>query len=136
MLVGVVALAAMAAHRLPAQAVPADPAVVYRREVFRYPRSGRPDPFRSLLATGDVGVRIEDLALRGVVLGPDVRSSIAVIADSANKRTYRLRVGQRLGGISVVGIGPREVELLVNEIGPPRRAVLVLARPGQKAAPQ
>lgn len=131
-----VAVAVLSAHGLPAQAAPADSAVVYRREVFRYPRTGRPDPFRSLLGTGEVGVRVEDLALRGVVLGPDSRSSIAVIVDGKAKRTYRLRVGQRLEGISVVAIHPREVDLLVHEFGPPRRAVLVLPRPGQKGVAQ
>jgi hypothetical protein len=49
-----------------AQLVP-DTALTYRREVFEYRRSGRPDPFRSLLNGTDLGVRPEDLTLTGVV---------------------------------------------------------------------
>src|SRR5690606_11919300 len=40
--------------------------VLHEREVFDYDAAGRRDPFRSLLLDGELGIRIEDLTLRGV----------------------------------------------------------------------
>lgn len=121
-------LAAPALAQTPASATaaPGVPEIVYRREAFGYDRGGRPDPFRSLLGTEELGVRVEDLSLQGVVFNPDPRRSMAVLVDgSANKRT-RLRVGERIGGITVVGIYPRRVDLRVDEFGISRPETLFL----------
>ena len=44
-----------------------DPTETYEREVFYYDQAGRADPFRSLLEDAEMGMRLEDLSLRGVV---------------------------------------------------------------------
>ncbi|HEX2093213.1 MAG TPA: AMIN domain-containing protein [Longimicrobiaceae bacterium] len=80
-----------------AQAGDAAP-VVYRREVFQYPRAGRPDPFRSLLSAEELGYRIEDLQLTGVIYSPNPRLSAAVLTEVVSKKRFRLHVGERVGG--------------------------------------
>ncbi|MDQ3555345.1 MAG: hypothetical protein M3409_01010 [Gemmatimonadota bacterium] len=100
--------------------------VVYEREAFRYERGGRPDPFRSLLGTEELGVRVEDLTLRGVIYNPEAGLSVAVLWDEAAKRRIRLRTGERVAGITVVGIYPRRVDVRVDEFGVSRRETLYL----------
>ncbi len=100
--------------------------VVYERESFRYDRAGRPDPFRSLLGTEELGVRVEDLTVRGVIFNPESQLSVAVLWDEANKRRIRLRTGERVAGITVVGIYPRRVDVRVDEFGVSRRETLYL----------
>lgn len=102
---------------------------VYRREVFRYPRGGRPDPFRSLLTAEELGYRIEDMQLTGIIYSPDARNSVAVLTEPVSKQRFRLKVGQRIGGITIAAIAPRRVEVVVNEFGVIRRETLVLRRP-------
>lgn len=114
---------------------PPENTVVYRREVFRYPRAGRPDPFRSLLGAMDAGVRPENLVLRGIVYSPDPSSSFAVVTEAGGSRALRLRAGQRIGSIQVVAIHPRSVDLLIQELGGARRESLVLPKAGQKGNP-
>ena len=118
---------AQAAAALPVQETAAPVArVVYERETFRYERGGRPDPFRSLLGTEELGIRFEDLTLRGVIYNPEARLSVAVLWDEASKRRIRLRSGERMGGITVVGIYPRRVDLRIDEFGVSRRETLYL----------
>jgi hypothetical protein len=100
--------------------------LIYRREVFQYQRSARPDPFRSLLKTADLGVRFEDLTLLGVIHNSDPRQSVAILSVTGRPDRLRARTGERLGGITVVSIQPRRVDLLVEEFGVPRREALVL----------
>ena len=109
--------------------------VVYRREVFQYPRGGRPAPFRSLLGAMDEGVRAENLVLRGIVYSPDAGASFAVVTEGGSNRAMRLRVGQRLGNIQVVAIQPRRVDLMIQDLGGARRESLVLREAGQKGTP-
>lgn len=104
----------------------ADPVGIYQREAFQYDRGGRPDPFRSLLGTPEMGVRVEDLTLRGVIYNPDPRRSVAVVMDGSTERRVRLRVGERLGGITVVGIYPRRIDVRVDEFGVARPETLYL----------
>lgn len=108
------------------------PEVVYRRETFGYERGGRPDPFRSLLGTEELGLRVEDLTLRGVIYNPDPRRSMAVLLDESADRRVRLRVGQRIGGITVVAIYPRRVDVRVDEFGVSRRETLFLKTRAQQ----
>jgi hypothetical protein len=103
--------------------------VVYRREVFRYQRAGRPDPFRSLLSPEDLGYRIEDMQLAGIIYSPDARNSVAVLSETVSKKRFRLKVGERLGGITVAAIHPRRVDVVINEFGVVRRESLHLRRP-------
>jgi hypothetical protein len=144
------ALMAAAAPALPApaQAAPpprpaapaaADTGLVYRREVFQYQPVGRPDPFRPLLTAADMGIRAEDLRLTAVVYNPNPRLSVAVFA-RGDGGSLRVRVGQRLGNLTVVGIYPRRVDVRVEEFGVGRVQSMTLQRqpfapvPSQPAA--
>lgn len=103
--------------------------LVYRREVFRYGAAGRPDPFRSLVTPAELGYRIEDLRLSGVIYSPNPRLSAAVLSEATSKKRFRLRVGERIGGITVAAIYPRRVDVVINEFGVIRRESLLLRRP-------
>jgi len=100
--------------------------IIYRREVFQYQRGVRPDPFRSLLGSVDLGVRIEDLSLRGIVFHENPRESVAILVENGTSRRIRARIGQRIGGITIVGIQPRRVDVVVEDFGVPRRESLYL----------
>lgn len=106
-----------------------EPPVVYRREVFQYPRGGRPDPFRSLVTAEELGYRVEDMQLTGVIYSPSPRMSVAVLTETQSKKRFRLRVGENIGGITVAAIYPRRVDVVVNEFGVIRRETLQLYRP-------
>jgi len=110
---------------LAAQSTP-DPSAVYRREVFEYAREGRPDPFRSLLNDPELGLRFEDLSLLGVLHDPTPGRSVAVLSQRGSPRRVRVRVGDRVGGIRVTEIGPRSVDVVVEEFGVLRRGRLEL----------
>lgn len=101
---------------------------VYRREVFRYDPRGRPDPFRPLVGTGELGVRLEELRLVGVVYNPDPRRSVATFVAAESARRVRLRTGERIGNVTVVAIYPRRVDVSVNEFGETRRETVILRR--------
>jgi hypothetical protein len=103
--------------------------VVYEREVFQYPRAGRPDPFRSLLLDGDLGIRIEDLALRGVLHHDDPSQSVAVVTLRGSDRRIQLRIGERVGPLRVLAIHPERVEIVLEELGVARRETLEIQRP-------
>ena len=111
---------------------PGDTAIVYEREVFDYSRSGRPDPFRSLLDDAELGVRLEDLSLQGVMYDADVSQSVAVLARVGSTRPLRVRVGERIGGIRILSIGQRSVQVLIEEFGVARRGTLELKSVTQK----
>ncbi len=130
-----------AAARPAAAAVPAEPALpeaeVYRREVFRYPAGGRPDPFQPLLGSEEMGVRVQDLRLVGIVYSGDPRASVATFTLPDSAQRVRLRVGQRLGSVTVLAIQPRRVDLREDEMGVSRVYQLPLerARPGVTGGP-
>lgn len=109
-----------------------DSAIVYEREIFDYSRAGRADPFRSLLDDAELGVRLEDLSLQGVMHDADVGQSVAVIARVGSTRQLRVRVGDRIGGIRVLAIGQRSIQLLIEEFGVARRGTLELKSVTQK----
>ncbi len=112
----------------------ADSRIIYRREVFQYPRGGRPDPFRSLVGTGALGVRVEDVTLRGIVHDPDPTQSVAILVVAGSDRPIRARVGDRIGGMRVLAIHPRRVDLLVEEFGVARRESLHLRTTPEQGA--
>lgn len=115
-----------------------EPVVVYRREVFEYDRAGRPDPFRSLVSNVELGVRLDDLSLRGVMYHPDPSRSVAVLVRAGEPRPLRVRVGQRVGGVRVIAIRPRSIDVVVDELGVARRATLEVKRPAapSESAPE
>jgi len=90
------------AEALPAAGAPAPTAVlpetdVYRREVFRYQAGGRPDPFRPLLTGEDMGVRVQDLRLVGIIHSPNPAASMAVFTLPTDSTRVRLRPGWASG---------------------------------------
>jgi hypothetical protein len=107
----------------------ADPAVVYEREVFQYPAATRPDPFRSLLRDGDLGIRVEDLSLRGVVHHADPSRSVAFLLVAGSERRIQARVGERVGSLRVLSIMPDRVDVVVEELGVSRRETLYVQSP-------
>lgn len=109
-----------------ASQAPSGDALVYEREVFRYSQSGRKDPFRSLLNNEEFGVRFEDLALQGVMYNADPRRSVAVLTQAGATRRIRARIGDRVGGVRIVAIRPRSVDLVIEEFGVARRETLEL----------
>ncbi|MBA2670903.1 MAG: hypothetical protein H0U67_11070 [Gemmatimonadetes bacterium] len=111
-----------------------DTVLVYDREVFRYDRGGRPDPFRSLLTNEDLGIRTEDLTLLGVIFHPDPSQSVAVLARRGVDRRLRARVGERLGSVRVVGINQRSIDVVVEEFGLARRERLEISPSQERPA--
>ncbi|HSU13200.1 hypothetical protein [Longimicrobium sp.] len=143
-LMAVLALAAPLAAQAPAPAPAASPLAagapdaastatlpagdVYRREVFRYQRGGRPDPFQPLLTAAELGFRVEDLRLTAIIYSPDARRSVAVFAEGDSARRYRLHQGQRLGTMTVTRIWPQRVDVRVDEFGGSRLQTVLLQR--------
>jgi hypothetical protein len=107
-----------------------DPArTEYQREVFEYPRASHPDPFRSRSSPVGATPRIQEaplLLLRGIVYATDPRESVAILVEAGSNRRVRARIGDRVGAVTVVGIHPRRVDLLVEEPGARRRVSLHL----------
>lgn len=101
---------------------------VYRREVFQYQAGGRPDPFQPLLTGEDIGVRVQDLTLEGIVYSPTPGASVASFSLPGSEGRTRLRVGQRLGAVTVVAIHPRRVDVREDQFGVSRAYSLELQR--------
>ena len=118
--------APVAAPAAGAAALPA--ADVYRREVFRYQRGGRPDPFSPLLTAAELGFRVEDLRLTAIIFSPSGNRSVAVFAEGDSARRYRLHQGQRLGTMTVLRILPNRVDVRVDEFGGSRLQSIPLVR--------
>jgi hypothetical protein len=99
--------------------------VGFRREAFSYERSGRRDPFLSLLHSNDLRPMINDLKLVAVLYDP-VGRSWAVMRDMTTKEQYRVKVGQQLGRMRVTQIHPKSVTFTIEEIGFSRQQTLAL----------
>jgi hypothetical protein len=105
-------------------------APVYQREVFGYSGRSRPDPFRSLLQDGDLGVRVEDLTLRVVIYNDsDPTQSVAVLAQRGSERRLQARVGERSGSLRILAILPEQIDIVIEELGVSRRETLTIAKP-------
>ena len=100
-----------------------DSVLGYEREVFEYPGGARRNPFRPLTTYAATGPRFEDLELTGIVYSPEVES-VAVVADRATERRYRLREGQRIGTARVMEIRSDEVVFGITTFGVSRQAIL------------
>ncbi|HEX2078780.1 MAG TPA: hypothetical protein VHG08_13750 [Longimicrobium sp.] len=112
----------------PREPVSLPEAEVYRREVFRYQAGGRPDPFQPLLSGEEIGVRVQDLTLVGIVYSGNPRASVATFTLPDTAQRVRLRVGQRLGSVTVLSIQPRQVQVREDEMGVSRVYTLELQR--------
>lgn len=128
--------AANAAAEAPAAGAVLPESDVYRREVFRYQAGGRPDPFRPLLAGDDMGVRVQDLRLIGIIYSSNPRASVAVFTLPSDSARLRLRPGQRLGAVTVVAVHPRRVDVREDALGVSRTYSLELQRARRPVATQ
>ena len=101
--------------------------ITIQREVFDYDRSGRRDPYKSLMTSSDVRPLLSDLRLTAVAFDPDGDNSVAILRDSFSKQQYRIRVGQQLGRLRVSGIKQKSVQFTIEEFGFNRQETLALA---------
>jgi hypothetical protein len=104
----------------------------FERETFAYDRSGRRDPFISLMSTSELRPLVSDLKLVGVTFDESGRGSIAVLRDLGTKDQYRVRVGQSLGRMRVSSITPRSVVFTIEEFGYSRQETLALGDSNQE----
>lgn len=113
--------------------------LVFDREVFAYPDYGRRNPFKALVSGDDSGPRFEDIRLLGVIVSSDPRSSVALFGVSEPGggrtgpvvKTYRARLGDRLGNTRLLDIERRKVSVEVEEFGLTERRSLEVKRPGE-----
>lgn len=135
-LVGLAAEPAAAQQQRPAQGAQATPTqqdtvrLVLEREVFSYPTFQRRNPFRALTGRDD-GPRFEDLVLLGVIQTADPGASVALLGlrgGAEGGRTYRVRVGERLGNSRILQIRRQEVAVEVEEFGITETRILQLRR--------
>lgn len=133
------------AARVPVQATPAQPPartvevsrtttktampteITLQREVFDYDKSGRRDPYKSLMTSSDVRPLLSDLRLTAVAFDPDGDNSVAILRDNFSKNQYRVRVGQQLGRLRVSGIKQGSVQFTIEEFGFNRQETLAIA---------
>jgi hypothetical protein len=101
-------------------------AVTFYREVYTYSDEGRRDPFVSLMATGEVRPLLADLLLVGVIYDGAGRNSVASLIDGTTNESYRVKVGNILGRMKVVRIGPQEITLDIDEFGFSRQETLLI----------
>ena len=83
------------------------------REIFDYDRSGRRDPYKSLMTSSDVRPLLSDLRLTAVAFDPNGDNSVAILRDAFSKKQYRIRVGQQLGRLRVSGIKQKTVQFTI-----------------------
>jgi hypothetical protein len=98
------------------------------RESFAYVPDGRRDPFRSLMAIGDLRPMVADLRLSAVFYDPS-GNSLAVLEDLTTKEKYRVREGQQLGRMRIAAIKPKQVVFTIEEFGFSRQESLALGDP-------
>ncbi len=103
--------------------------IIFRREVFNYPRDGRRDPFASLIATGEIRPLFADLEIAVIIESADPRNSVATLKDVSTGEIYRARVGSVLGRIRIRYIRADEVGVAIDEFGFTRQEVLMLKPP-------
>ena len=99
----------------------------FERETFEYERTGRRDPFVSLMTTSDLRPLVSDLRLVAVALDPLGKNSVAILRDLGTKDQYRIRVGQSLGRMRVANITQKAVVFTIEEFGYSRQETLALS---------
>lgn len=104
------------------------PLLSFDREIYSYSAEGRRDPFKSLMATGDLRPLISDLRLVAVAFDPD-GASVAILRDTGTNEQYRVRAGQQLGRMRVAAIQSRKVVFTIEEFGFSRQESLALGDP-------
>jgi Flp pilus assembly protein TadG len=99
------------------------------REVYRYSRDGRRDPFVSLLTTSELRPTMSDLRLTTIIYDANGRHSLAVLRDAATGEQHRVAVGATLGRMQVAAIRPKVIVFTIDEFGTNRQDSLVLIDP-------
>jgi hypothetical protein len=109
--------------------------VVVMRETFSYGAGGRRDPFVSLMATGELRPILTDLVLTGVVFDDERgRRSIALLVDVSTGQSYRVRVGQTLGRMTVTRISREDITFSIDEFGLSRSETLSIDKSSKAGA--
>lgn len=110
--------------------------LVFEREVFQYPSFTRPNPFVAL-DDDSAGPRFEQLSVIGIMYSQNPSASVAVVSTGGvsvaedgtvspvEGDAYYLRVGQRIGNVTIVEIHPERVVVDVEEFGLMDRRTLV-----------
>lgn len=105
----------------------------FNRESFRYDRSGRRDPFLSLMAYGELRPLITELRVTSIAYDPQ-GGSVAVLRDLGTKEQYRVRVGESLGRMRVARIAAKAITFTIEEFGYSRQETLALADPKKESS--
>ena len=105
----------------------------FLRESFRYSRSGRRDPFLSLMAYGELRPLITELRVTSIAYDPN-GGSVAVLRDLGTKEQYRVRVGESLGRMRVARIAKKEITFTIEEFGYSRQETLALVDPKKESS--
>jgi hypothetical protein len=103
------------------------------REAFRYDRSGRRDPFVSLMSYGELRPLITELRVTSIAYDPS-GGSVAVLRDLGTKEQYRVRVGESLGRMRVARIAQRAITFTIEEFGYSRTETLALVDPKKESS--
>jgi hypothetical protein len=121
---GTVAAPAAAAPSSATSASAIPTSITISREVFDYARTGRRDPYKSLMTSSDIRPLISDLKLMSVAFDSSGTHSVAVLRDINSKERYMLQVGQQLGRMRVASIKHRSVVFSIDEFGFNRQETL------------
>ena len=109
--------------------------VTFYREIFSYSGEGRRDPFVSLMASDEGGIRplLVDLSVIGIIYDHTGRNSIATVVDGTNAKVYNIHVGSILGRMKVLKIDQGSITLNLDEFGFSRQETLLLSTPTRAA---
>ena len=105
----------------------------FMRESFRYDRSGRRDPFVSLMSYGELRPLITELRVTSIAYDPQ-GGSVAVLRDLGTKEQYRVRVGESLGRMRVAKIAQKAITFTIEEFGYSRTETLALVDPKKESS--
>ncbi|MBC8088544.1 MAG: hypothetical protein H7Z40_14865 [Phycisphaerae bacterium] len=130
---GTVAPAAPSASNRTASKSAIPTSITISRETFDYARTGRRDPYKSLMTSSDVRPLISDLKLMSVAYDSSGLHSVAVLRDINTKERYMLKVGQQLGRLRVTNIKHKSVVFSIDEFGFNRQETLQMGSDTTKA---
>lgn len=107
--------------------------ITINRETFDYARTGRRDPYKSLMTSSDIRPLISDLRLMSVAFDSVGTHSVAVLRDVNTKERYMLKIGQQLGRMRVASIKHKSVVFSIDEFGFNRQETLQMGSDTTKA---
>ena len=98
--------------------------ITIERETFDYARTGRRDPYKSLMSSDELRPLLSDLKLTAVAFDSTGAHSVAILRDMNSKQQYMLKVGQQLGRLRVTSIKHKSVVFTIDEFGFNRQETL------------